>query len=93
MPRFARDPRCAGRIIEGRAALVTGHDNKLHLLNPTGTTIWRRAESECSFDDLVEALVAEFEVDTATARRDIETFCADLLDRRILVQRSAEAAP
>ena len=84
-----RDPRCAGRVIDGRAALVTAHDNRLHLLNATGTTIWRSTDRPCSVRDLVDKVTLEFEVAPETASTDVQAFCLLLVERKILAFKDA----
>ena len=41
-------------------------------LNETGAFLWNKlAEADCTEDDLVEALLAEYDVDRETAARDV----------------------
>jgi hypothetical protein len=54
---------------------------ELFVLNETGSWIWERLDvSGCAFDDLVQGLVSEFEVDEDTARRDVEIFARQLVE-------------
>lgn len=82
---FSRNPRAAGRVIDGQAFVVTPDDNKLHALNATGTRVWELAASGSTVDDLAAALAARFDVDAARAREDASIFCEDLVKRGILV--------
>ncbi len=43
-------------------------------LNETGVFLWRLLEEEKTFDELLVALRAEYEVDDETARADIAAF-------------------
>lgn len=83
--RYRRNPQTAGRVIDGLAFVVTPENNKLHTLNATATSVWEMAGRGCSVDDAADALVAQFEVDRATALRDVERCLQDLVARQILV--------
>lgn len=65
----------AWRRVEGRAVLVHPADGQVRVLNETGTWVWELLDAAPSpLEPLVEALVAEFEVDAPTARADLVAF-------------------
>lgn len=43
-------------------------------LNATGIFLWKKLESGAYDDDLVDALVDEYEIDKETAQKDVEDF-------------------
>lgn len=47
-------------------------------LNGTGAHLWKELEQGADVAGLVDSLVATFEVDPATARRDIDAFLRQL---------------
>ena len=54
-------------------------------LNETGAFLWKKlAESDQTEDSLVEALLAEYEVDEASARADVQKLISALLAGGIL---------
>ncbi|MGE5653942.1 MAG: PqqD family protein [Bacillota bacterium] len=58
--------------------------NGLMTLNEVGASIWQQLGTECSVEDLLAALLGEYEVDEATAKSDLAEFldalrAADLL--------------
>ena len=88
--RYLRNPRCAGRIISGEAFVVTPGDNKLHRLNDTATCIWNTvSEGPKSLDELVEALLKEFNVEKAVALDDSRICVTDFIERKIIVTENS----
>lgn len=53
-------------------------------LNQTGTFLWRALEQDATEDDLVNKLMDEYEIDEATARRDVQAFIARAKDAGLL---------
>ncbi|MGN1450695.1 MAG: PqqD family protein [Eubacteriales bacterium] len=47
-------------------------------LSESGHLLWQRLSSECSEEDLVDALMGEYEVDRKTAERDVHEFVEKL---------------
>ena len=52
--------------------------NKMITLNETGAFLWERLEGQTDQEALVEALLAEYEVDRETAARCVREFTAKL---------------
>ncbi len=53
-------------------------------LNETGVFLWRLLEEGSTFEDLLSALKAEYEVDEETAREDLTAFLDQLRTIRAL---------
>ena len=73
----------AGQIV----ALPTGDDLDLNVmitLNGTGKFLWELIEKGSDVDSLVDALLAEYDVDEATARAGVERFVAKLNENGFL---------
>ena len=58
--------------------------NGIIRLNDTGKFLWEKLSSEISEDELVSAMISEYEIDEATARNDIETFIETLKEANLL---------
>ena len=74
----------AGQIV----ALPTGDDLDLNMmitLNDTGRFLWEKLENEVSKEELVTALLAEYDVDEATAKAAVLSFTAKLSANGFLV--------
>ena len=54
-------------------------------LNETGAFLWEKMKKDCSEADLVEALLAEYEVSRETAERDVHRVVELLRENNILV--------
>ena len=56
-------------------------------LNETGAFLWKRmAQQDCTEESLVDALLAEYEVDRATATADVRRILDTLNAHNILVK-------
>lgn len=53
-------------------------------LTDTGAFLWSKLSSDVSSDELVSALTAEYDVDIATATRDVSAFITKLRDADLL---------
>ena len=58
--------------------------NMMITLNETGCTLWKRLEQEAELSDLTAALLAEYDVDEATAAAAAEQFVAKLKEHDFL---------
>lgn len=60
--------------------------SKLIALNESSLLLWNRMqEGEFSIDDLVSVLLNEYEVDEATARRDVESIVKQFEDEGVIL--------
>ena len=53
-------------------------------LNETGIEIWRQLESPRSLASLIEALLAQFDVDEPRCRSEVEAFVEELTSREFI---------
>lgn len=53
-------------------------------LNASAATLWKRLEEPATMEELAQALLAEFEVDEATAVQAAESFVEMLKERDLL---------
>ena len=71
--------RIATRVIDGRAIVVVVDTQKLHALNETGTFLLGAIGGR-TVGELVDALVAECDVDRQQALDDTLTFVDELIE-------------
>lgn len=76
------------REIAGETIVVpSGNELELNMmitLNGTGKLLWKQLETGATIDELVQAILAEYEIDEQTARLDAEAFVAKMLERGFL---------
>jgi hypothetical protein len=74
----------AARVIHGEAMVLTPHDSVLHTLNAVATRVWELLPTHRTISAMAEAIAAEYDVDPATAAKDVEDLVKDLLEKQIL---------
>lgn len=76
-PEFiARD--IAGELVLVPVGTAAKNYGGLVTCNEVGAFIWKTLETGADMDGLVEAILAEFDIDAQTARTDAEEFIAKL---------------
>ncbi|MBR3929303.1 MAG: PqqD family protein [Clostridia bacterium] len=76
--------------IAGKTVAVPTEDdvdlNTMITLNETGAFLWERLQAETSVDALVDALLSEYDVDEASARRSVEAFVGKLKENGFIAE-------
>lgn len=54
-------------------------------LNEVGAFLWRQLESETTFENVLSSMLAEYEVDEAVAKADLQRFVKELEDAGLIV--------
>ena len=77
------------REVAGETVVIPSGDeldlNMMITLNETGRFLWERIAQGIEEADLVAALLAEYEVDEATAKAAVARFAAQLRDKGFLI--------
>lgn len=58
--------------------------NGLITVNEVGADLWKMLQSDVTFEDLVQGILKEYDVDEETAREDIQEFLDTLIRGGIL---------
>ncbi|MBE6738215.1 MAG: PqqD family protein [Ruminococcaceae bacterium] len=53
-------------------------------LNEAGAFLWQLLESDTTIDDVVSEMLKQYDVDEATAKKDVEKFVAQLREASLL---------
>lgn len=76
------------RDVAGQTVVLPAGDvlnlNMMITLNDTGKFLWEHLEAETTIDELVAALLREYDVDETTARTSVENFVAKLNENGFL---------
>lgn len=59
--------------------------NCMITLNETGAFLWQRMQSDCTAQELTQALLGEYEVEPAIAETDVACFIEKLQQAELLV--------
>ncbi len=83
--RPRRSSRHAFRSIGDEGGLLVDSDeSKVHVLNPVGSRIYELLDGAHSTEEIVRAVVAEFEISEEQARQDLQLFLRQLEETRTL---------
>jgi len=80
------------RALGAETVVVNTRSREVHVLNGTGAHIWNLLGSARSLPQLMDELAGEFDLDAETARSEVASFVADLVDKG-LVTVSQGSAP
>lgn len=78
------DPSVVAREIDGEVLVLDRRGNRLHQFNRTASFVWRRCGEGLSMEQIVEALVRDFDVSEEAARRDLQDFLRLLGDMDLI---------
>lgn len=85
LERFPRQrDDLAARVIGGEAVVVTPADSLVHELDPVATYVWEKCDGRRSGWEIVESVVAAFEVERSVAARDLEILLRTLSDKGLV---------
>ena len=76
---FRRAEGAAAGVVDGQTVIVSPTDLRYHALNSTAAEVWSLLADGTTVDRAVESLVARFEVDEPTCRREVEACLEDFV--------------
>jgi hypothetical protein len=76
----------AGDYVIIPAGKTTLEFNGLITVNEQGAFLWQQLAQECTEEDLVNAVLEEYEIDRATAQADVAEFVTVLRQRGMLTE-------
>jgi hypothetical protein len=83
-PSYAASKDVLTAHLEGEAVLLHLGTKQYYRLNETGAAIWKGLEAALPLEDIVASLVADFAVDAATARAELERVLGELVERGLV---------
>jgi hypothetical protein len=82
-PRYVRSTGGVSVEVAGEHVMLGPDMNEYFGFRDVAAYIWEQLEQPRSVDELVTAIVAEYDVDEATSRRDTEVFLTELVEQRL----------
>jgi hypothetical protein len=87
--RFVRNRDVVARQIEGELIIVpirrgVGDMNSLYTLNPVGSLLWEFMAEDHTIPEMVQRVCDEFEVSSAQASADIESFLESMVEEKLI---------
>lgn len=73
--------------VEGEAVILSLADGVYYGLDGVGALVWELLREPRAVADLRDAVMDQFEVDAATAQRDLLALLAELAERRLVEVR------
>lgn len=65
--------------------------NGLITVNEVGVSLWNMLQEEVTFEELVQGILEEYDVEESVAREDIQEFLDKLMDGGILTKDEQDA--
>ncbi len=84
---LSRAPQVLSRVIDDEAVLLNLTTGTYCGMNEVATRAWEILQDPTSFDALCGRLTAEFEVEPATVRSDMQSFVRALSDANLIVAK------
>lgn len=72
------------RTIDGETLILSREEGRLYQLNPTASFIWDCCDGNSNIADITERLAGAYEVDSSTARKDVEEVLSNLRNSNLL---------
>lgn len=70
--------------VEGEVVILNFADEVYYGLDGVGARVWELLREPRTLDELRDAVAAEYDVDAATAERDLRELLEELAERRLL---------
>jgi len=64
--------------IDGEAVMMSVENGKYYGLNELGTAIWELTENDISFEEIINKLMEDYEVEHKDCLRDVSEFLNDI---------------
>ncbi len=85
-------PQAASRIIDGSAVVVLADAGEVNVFNSVGTRVWELTDGSRSVQQIIDAIIAEFDVAADQAAADVQEFLHSLVDEEAVVLESQPLA-
>ena len=87
MKKQTKMKTCAGVLsteVDGQAVLMHVEKGIYFGLNDVGALVWRELGSEATIEELCEAVISEFDVETDECKNDVQDLLAQLAEQGLV---------
>jgi hypothetical protein len=84
-----QDEKTASQVIDGEAIIIHLTEGTYYSMPDVGAEIWERLAAAPTLGELVEHVVARYQVDRVRARRDVEALLTRLADEKLVTSSAA----
>src|SRR5947208_12139019 len=81
---IARSPSVLTAEVDGEIVMMSIEQGRYFGLDDIGSDIWRRIEPPCSFAELIDRLVADYDADRATIAADVQTLLGRMVEQDVV---------
>lgn len=86
MSRYRPSDQVIFRSVGDDLVLLDFSRGLYYALDPVGARIWELLQG-CTVEEIVAAIVGEYDVDAATAEADVRRLIAELAERELVLKR------
>lgn len=83
-------PQVAATVVDGQAVIVMADTGQLTILNEVGTRIWEMSDGNHSIEEIIQAIMEEYEVTPEAAQQDAEEFLNRLVEIQAIELRNPQ---
>ncbi|MFH1459659.1 MAG: PqqD family protein [Candidatus Omnitrophota bacterium] len=85
-----RNKEAAWQEVEDNIVVITQQTKKIHVLSGCGLMLWQRLEQSQTKQDLLQAILDEYEVEPAQAQADLDKFLEEVIAKDIIRQQTTD---
>lgn len=83
----------AAKVMDGEAVIINLLTGVYYSMDKAGGFIWDMIDGGSSMEEVIEAVVARYDVTRESAQADVERLTAELLQEKLVVESDHEPAP
>ena len=83
MDGYVPRPDLLVREVDGEIVILDRQADVIHTLNPTASFIWEALQLHKSQQDIVQSFIAVFDIDSVTAKSDVDAVLGNLRALRL----------
>ena len=83
--RLQRTSEQVHTLLDGNVVIMTLADGKYFELNPVGARIWDELEQPIAIPEVVDRLLADYEIDEETCRSEVETWLTKMSELGLVI--------